>query len=1039
MTRPLLVLPFSLLLLPGQAAESRDLSLANASFESPQAVESSEVRDWHESREEKLVGGYVMSEDRPGDLPSTPYGKQWLELIGQPGRPGDVYQTVGEWVPDRYVTISFLLGNRRLLSDAGLQVELWAGGKVGQAGPGKSPAEIGARLLATANDLPHLPRGATRLMTRSLATGKSGQVGEPLWLRFVQPAPHQKNSVVLIDQVSAKWTDEPVVSPPGEVPYTVQDLAVPDGVVIEAGGLCFWPDGTLVVATRRGDIWIKRPGGWHLFATGLMDPLGIWADTTGEAYVTQSAELTRIRDTNGDLTADRYETITADWEVPGAKTDFVYGLCRDPAGNFYGTMHTTHAPWSREAKAVGKKYSFGGPMGAPTIGRGWSFQVNPQGKLTWWSSGLRAPNGLAFNGAGALFATDNQGDWVGTSALHHLEQGDFHGHPSSYQWDPNRTLDLNRPLDELAEELDKIRKRPAVLFPHGILGNSPSQPVLAPADGRFGPFAGQFFVGDNVAPLISRVFLEKVAGGYQGACFPFLRDRGLRKALCRMSFSPEGRLVIGYGCRGWGPATQGLQEVAWSGETPFEMQKIELCPDGFLITFTGPLAEQDFSQALSLSSFHYQYHHTYGSPIMDRQSVSCKKVRLSSDRRTLRLRTDTLETGKIYQFNLQGVTDAKGRPLANSEAYYTLNRLQPAAKNWPLFPLCMDTHDDAKRSLTEQARLFRELGYHGCGHLCQDLGYGNLSHPPNTTIEERAETLEAEGLRLVQAYARVFLERDQPIDLDRLRTMMPLLGKHRTQLVLLLLGDRAADLDEKAVTLLGRIADLAKPHGVSIALYPHATDYTETLGEALRIVKKLNRPDEVGVMFTFQHWKSRDPNRDLGALLSKAKPWLKSVSINGTNRENHATLPLGEGTFDLKEVLDLLREIEFEGPVGVMCWGLRGDAREHLEASMKQWRKWQPWQSPLKLKLDDTGCHFETETLKGRIADGRFIGLNQVTHQPTGIPISGDGPANRHGLLSNDHALFGRTIPAGETANAVVSLHLGHWPDHEIPVRLRPQ
>lgn len=791
--------------------------------------------------------------------------------------------------------------------------------------------------------------------------------------------------------------------------YLVRDIPAPAETVIEAGGVCHWPDGTLVVSTRRGEVWALRDGNWTRFATGLMDPLGIWADTTGEAYVMQSAELTRIRDINGDGTADRYETVTSDWGVPGSKTDFVYGLCRDAQGNFYGSMHTTHQPWAGGADR--SPFSFGGPMGAAMIGRGWSFQVTPAGRLTWWSSGLRAPNGLGMNSEGDLFATDNQGDWVGTSALHHIEQGDFHGHPSSYQWDPRRTMDLNMPLDKLAVELDKIRKRPAVLFPHGILGNSPSQPVLAPADGKFGPFDGQFFVGDNVAPLITRVCLEKVDGVYQGACFPFIRGQGLKKALCRMDFSPEGRLLIAYGCRGWGPATDGIQEVAWSGETPFEMQRISLLSNGFEIHFTKPLSGLDLSKAVTIQSFYYRYHHTYGSPMTDIKPVACEKFTLSPDRRVLTLQTSALEAGRIYEFKLNGVSASDGVVLGNHEAYYTLNRLHSAKSlDWMVFPLCMDTHDSAKRSLDEQARLFRELGYAGCGHLCHDLGYGPISHPANATVEDRAETLAAEGLRLTQAYGRVYLERDVPINLERIRQMMPTLAAHQSQLVLLLLGNRASDLDAKAVAVLGQIADIAKPHGVRIALYPHATDYTETAGEALRVLGKLNRPEEVGLMFTFQHWKMRDPNRDLRAVLREAAPWLMSVSINGTNLGDDATLPLGAGSYDVGEMLGILREIDFQGPVGVMCWGMPGDVRTHLEASMNQWRK---WTSTKRVQTDGESSHFETDDLKGRIGDGRFIGVNPLFHKQTGTDISGDAIAKRHGLLTLDRVFTRLFAPMG--------------------------
>lgn len=796
--------------------------------------------------------------------------------------------------------------------------------------------------------------------------------------------------------------------------YVVKDIPDPQGAVIEAGGVDHWPDGTLVISTRRGEVWTRKDDQWKRFASGLLEPMGLSAGKVGEVHIVQTPELTRLIDTNGDGVADRHETVTADWEIPGATADFVYGLPRDPQGNFYGTFHTTHGPWAKKSltpskpKASHSINNYGGPMGAPVIGRGWSFQVSPEGKLTWWSSGLRAPNGVAFNAAGDLFATDNQGDWVGTSAMHHIERGDFHGHPSSYTWDPKRTISLDGPLTELAQRLDKIRKRPAVLFPHGILGNSPSEPVLAPQNGSFGPFQGQFFVGDNVAPLLSRVYLEKVGGEYQGACFPFMREQGLRKALCRMTFSPEGKLIVAYGCRGWGPATTGMQEVSWKGTTPFEMQKIKLLKDGFAITFTKPLAvgnfstAGDFSKAFTLRSFRYKYHHTYGSPQVDSKALKIEDVSLSADRRVLTLKVDGLEPGKVCEFKLKGIVAEDGSQLANAEAYYTLNRMigepgRAEVKQHEFFPICMDTHDAAKRSLAEQAKLFRELGYDGCGHICQDLGYGNITHPANTTLEERAATLEAEDLRLIHAYGRIYLQKDQAIDLKRIEAMMPTLKKHRSELVLLLLGDRKASLDDKAVELLGAIADIAKPHGVRISIYPHSGDYTQTAGEALRIVKRLNRPDEVGVMFTFGHWKNVDSKRDLRTVLTEAKPWLHSVSINGTHKKGAAVLPLGQGDYDVRQVMTILDELEFKGPVALMCWNIRGDAREHLTSSMKQWKS---WTQSARLKLDDETCSFETAALKGRIGDGRFTGLNQVLHKDSGTIISGSGRANRHGLLT---------------------------------------
>ena len=49
--------------------------------------------------------------------------------------------------------------------------------------------------------------------------------------------------------------------------------------------------------------------------------------------------------------------------------------------------------------------------------------------------------------------------------------------------------------------------------------------------------------------------------------------------------------------------------------------------------------------------------------------------------------------------------------------------------------------------------------------------------------------------------------------------------------------------------------------------------------------------------------------------------------------------PLDRGDFDNRQLLATLAEIGYRGPVGLMCYGVPGDAREHLARSMKVWRR----------------------------------------------------------------------------------------------------
>jgi sugar phosphate isomerase/epimerase len=256
--------------------------------------------------------------------------------------------------------------------------------------------------------------------------------------------------------------------------------------------------------------------------------------------------------------------------------------------------------------------------------------------------------------------------------------------------------------------------------------------------------------------------------------------------------------------------------------------------------------------------------------------------------------------------------------------------------DWPLFALCMDTHDARKRTLAQQAEMLKELGYSGAGHLWLDM------------VAERLDTLDAAGLTLYQVYVKLNVSpgAKQPYD-PKLKEVLPLLKGRPTTLALLVNGGKASDQagDERAVELLREIAGLARPFGVKVVLYPHVGNWLEKVDDAIRVADKVDRPN-VGVMFNLCHYLKTGQEKDIPAVLAKAAPRLMAVSINGspTGAEVRADkgawiAPLDEGGFDMAGLLRTLRAVGYKGPVGLQCYGIRGDAREHLARSMAAWRK----------------------------------------------------------------------------------------------------
>ncbi len=264
-------------------------------------------------------------------------------------------------------------------------------------------------------------------------------------------------------------------------------------------------------------------------------------------------------------------------------------------------------------------------------------------------------------------------------------------------------------------------------------------------------------------------------------------------------------------------------------------------------------------------------------------------------------------------------------------------RLNPAPEPiWPFFAFCIDTHDEIKRTLAEQAAMLKDLGYAGAGHL-------ELPH-----VEERAQTLLEQSLRLFQVYVTVDMAKVEPVDKARLSQVLPWLKPHKTHLALMIQGGEYSDLalDGRVVALSRELDDMCRPYDVKVVLYPHTRFWLETSRDAVRIAKKVDRPGFVGVMFNLSHWMKSDPNRDLGAVLREAEPWLLAVSLNGTDTPDQIfsnqgdwLQPLDQGAYDIRDFLRALGETDFKGPVGLQCWGIRGDVRKHLGRSMGVWKR----------------------------------------------------------------------------------------------------
>lgn len=466
----------------------------------------------------------------------------------------------------------------------------------------------------------------------------------------------------------------------------------PDGLVMEVSGMTVLDDRRLAIAIRKGEIWIldgvyddpPKSVTYQRFATALHEPLGLeWRE--GEFYTVQRSELTRIRDCDHDGVADEYLTLAKGWGLTGHYHEYAYGPKFDSDGNLWLTLNIGLGLKGEQLKRT---------LLEPDLGyrqarwRGWGMKLTPEGQLIPICAGMRSPSGIGVNTEGHVFYTDQQGNWVATNSLHHMRRGAFFHHPEALASmnEPGspisgiKQIPNGVPFPEALRQLPQL-KPPAVWFPYKKMGQSATDIMLDTSRGRFGPFAGQFFVGEFTQAAIQRVFLERVEGEYQGACFPF--RRGLASAVLRLAQGTDGSVFVGLTNRGWsslGSASYGLQRLVWSGQTPFEIQEMRAQPDGFELRFTQPVDPDTARNPdnYRMKSYTYLYHATYGSDEIQTRSLPVAVSSISADGRRVRLQVDGLRPLYVHELDASGVRSAQGDPLLHSQAYYTLNQIPRA-------------------------------------------------------------------------------------------------------------------------------------------------------------------------------------------------------------------------------------------------------------------------------------------------------------------------------------------------------------------------
>ncbi|HTU99134.1 MAG TPA: DUF6797 domain-containing protein [Luteitalea sp.] len=524
----------------------------------------------------------------------------------------------------------------------------------------------------------------------------------------------------------ARWRTEvttTVKASPSTDAYVVDDVPLPlDNRWrrnVRASDIQFLADGTGVVVTLDGDVWLARglsaPAGvvrWKRFASGLHEPLTA-AIRDDQIHVFDRNGVWRLHDIDGDGEADRHELFSNAFAQTADSREFPSTIRLGPSGEF------VIAKGGQEATTIGKH-------------NGSVLRLSADGRqATVLGYGLRQPELAVHPKTGLVTASDQQGHYIPSTPLHIVKDRQFYGFLS----------------DKLPREIYPAAiAAPLTWIPHNINASAMSQVWLTGA--KMGPLDdGMVHIGYN-RPELFRVLLD-LARPMPQAAVVSLTTAFDHPPLNGAVNPADGQLYIaGFQIIGWGTtATRmaGLSRVRYTGAPVTVPRQVTPMREGVLLRFDVALDPEAAADASTYTGASWQYRRTfrYGSPQFKADGTPGAdplvptQVLVSTDRRAVFVVMPGMRP--VMQLEIGWATKAADGRAVAGKAYttpYALAPFDPAAEGFGDASIDLTRHAPAPAravpvatvSADEGQRLFAQYGCLAC-HATERSGPTKLGPP----------------------------------------------------------------------------------------------------------------------------------------------------------------------------------------------------------------------------------------------------------------------------------------------------------------------
>jgi cytochrome c2 len=434
---------------------------------------------------------------------------------------------------------------------------------------------------------------------------------------------------------------------------------------VRVADIDFFRDGRAAVVTFSGDVWIVSGIDddlaalrWERFASGLFEPLSL-SIVDGAVYVYGREGIVRLRDRNADGEADFYENYTRRIVQSMETREWPLDMIPRPGGGFYATMGAAlnagpQTGMSEEAVPgfrVGSKHA------------GTVVEVLPGGdSVRVYADGFREPYLGAHPKGDFVTASDQQGNFVPSTPIYVVEEGEYYGVPASTR----RSAPLPEPPS------------PLTWIPHQADPSGTSQ-LWVDSD-EMGPLNGKLLHFSYSRPGPFRVYADTTEQPWQGGVTPLPGE--YETPTVKGAVHPsDGQVYVG-GFQVWGTRAEknsSLIRLRHTGQPSKQPTRLRAGTQGIVLRFDQRLDSLAASspQNYTVSRWQYQRTEEYGSGRYKldgspgEEQLPVAAVHLSDDRRAVFLVVPDMRTTMQLQIDYT-IKTPEGTPL-NGPVYATLN------------------------------------------------------------------------------------------------------------------------------------------------------------------------------------------------------------------------------------------------------------------------------------------------------------------------------------------------------------------------------